>query len=91
MLLHRLDHGRPLRRAMEAAGLTGPDLAKRTREVDPEGRGVSPAVVGFLTSTGRSGRDRCRIRTAWLIATGVNAPLQELFSMPPASTSTDER
>lgn len=90
-LLHRKDHGRPLRKAMKEADLSGPELAAATRLVDPEGIGVSPAVIGFLAGTGRSARERCKLRTAWLIAEGVKQPLQELFNMPTRSTSTEER
>lgn len=89
--LHRKANGEPLRAAMRKAGLSGPDLAARTRQLDPAGRGVSPAVVGFLSGTGRSARERCRLTTAWLIAEGVGVPLQELFDMPTKSTSTVER
>lgn len=90
-LLHRKDHGGPLRQAMRDAGLSGPDLAAATRRVDPEGKGVSPSLIGFLTGTGRSARERCRLRTAWLIAEGVGQPLQNLFSLTQESTSTKER
>lgn len=90
-VLHRKDHGTPLREAMQEAGLSGPELAAATRLVDPEGIGVSPAVIGFLAGTGRSARERCKLRTAWLIAEGVSQPLQALFSMPTRSTSTEER
>lgn len=90
-LLHRRDDGRPIREAMEAAGMSGPDLAQATRNVDPDGKGISPALIGFLTGTGRSARDRCRLNSAWLIAQALRKPLQDLFSMPRVSTSTDER
>lgn len=89
-LLLRRDGGRPIRAAMDAAGLSGPDLAQATRTVDPAGKGVSPALIGFLTSTGRSARDRCRIWSGWLIAEALRKPVQDLF-MPSRSTSTEER
>lgn len=89
-LLLRRDEGRPIRAAMDAAGLSGPDLAQITRQIDPDGRGVSPALVGFLAGSGRSARDRCRLRSAWLIAEALEQPMQRLF-MPSDSTSTVER
>lgn len=91
MLLHRRDSGRPIRAAMREAGLSGPELAERTRRIDPTGRGVSPAAIGFITGTGRSARERCRLRTGWLIADGLDKSLQQLFCMPSSSTSTVER
>jgi hypothetical protein len=89
-VLHRKDQGRPLREAMSKAGLTGPDLAAATRRVDPDGRGVSPALIGFLVGTGRSARDRCKARTGQLIAAVLDAPVHELFDMPTESTSTED-
>lgn len=92
--LHRKSEGKPLRDAMEAANLTIEELARATKEVDPAGRGVSPATIGRLTSRGRSGRDRCEQDTAWFVALALhaktNAPLQDLF-MPPHLTVTVER
>lgn len=90
-LLHRIDAGRPIRDAMQAASLTIPDLAEATKAIDPDGRGLSPAVIGFLVSEGRSARERCRLRTAWLLASALGKPVQSLFSMFAASTSTEER
>lgn len=92
--LHRKDGGQPIRDAMKAAGLSGPALAEATRRVDPDGRGVSAAIIGRLAGTGLSERERCRLRTAWLIAVALQAPLQnlfELFSAPRAVTVTEER
>lgn len=73
---------------MEAAGLSGPELAQATREVDPDGRGVSPALIGFLTCAGRSARERCRLHSGWLIATALNEPLQDLFMPDVLPTQT---
>jgi hypothetical protein len=80
---------------MRAAGLSGPELAEATKEVDPTGKGVSPATVGRLTGRGKTARDRCEMETAWRIAEALhrrtNAPLQDLFAMPPHLTVTVER
>lgn len=93
--LHRKDDGQPLRDAMKAAGLSIPGLAEATRRVDPAGKGVSPSTVGHITGRGRTARERCELETAWLVAEALhqetNAPLQDLFAMPPRSTVTVER
>ncbi|TQF04803.1 XRE family transcriptional regulator [Kitasatospora acidiphila] len=89
--LHRKRNGQPLRDAMKAGGWSIPKLAEATKTVDPLGRGVSRSAVGVLVTQGSSARKRCRIRTAWLIADALGQPLQDLFDMPGASTSTEER
>lgn len=93
--LTRKDDGRPLRDAMARAGLSIPALAEATRRVDPAGKGVSAATVGRLAAQGKSARDSCELRTAWVIASALHkettAPLQDLFAMPTPSTSNIER
>jgi hypothetical protein len=93
--LRRKDDGRPIRAAMERAGLSGPELAQATREVDPTGKGVSPATVGRIAGQGKTARDNCEMETAWFVAEALhrrtNAPLQDLFAMPTGSTSNIER
>ena len=93
--LRRKDDGRPIRAAMERAGLSGPELAQATREVDPTGKGVSPATVGRIAGQGKTARDNCEMETAWFVAEALhrrtNAPLQDLFAMPTGSTSRIER
>ncbi|GAA3851734.1 hypothetical protein GCM10023084_02450 [Streptomyces lacrimifluminis] len=97
--LHRKGEGKPLRDAMERADLTIEELAEATKTVDPDGKGVSPATVGRLTSRGTSARERCEEKTAWFVAvvlhSKTNAPLQDLFDppffIPSHSTSTVER
>lgn len=93
--LHRKRDGQPLRDAMVRAGLSGPELAEATKEVDPTGRGVSPATVGRITGQGKTARQRCELDTAWFVAEALhrrtNAPLQDLFAMPSPSTSNIER
>jgi hypothetical protein len=90
-LLHRKSHGEPLRRAIKASGLSIPKLAAATKEVDETGQGISHGAIGMLAAEGKSARERCRLRTAWLIADALNQPIQKLFDMPAASTSTKER
>lgn len=93
--LSRKGKGQPLREAMERAGFTIEELAEATKEVDPAGKGASPASIGFLISRGKSARTNCEWTTAWWVAEALHrrtaAPLQDLFSMPPRSTSTVER
>ena len=89
--LIRKGDGQPIRDAMRAAELSGPALSAATKRVDPRGKGVSPAAIGFITGRGRSAQDRCRLRTAWLIADALDVPLQRLFAMPTVSTDTVER
>lgn len=80
--LNRRDHGQPIREAMRNSGLSIQGVADATRTVDPAGHGVSRSAVGVLVAQGPSARDRCRIRTAWLIADALDQPLQNLFNMP---------
>ena len=93
--LSRKGAGQPLRDAMERAGLTGLELAEATKEVDPTGKGISPATVGRLAGRGKTARDQCEWTTAWVVAEALhrrtNAPLQDLFAMPTHSTVTVER
>jgi hypothetical protein len=89
--LVRKGAGKPIRDAMRAAGLTGPELAEATRRVDPTGKGISPATVGRLAGRGKTARDECRLWTAWLMTEVLDTPIQRLFSMPTPSTSTVER
>lgn len=93
--LHRKDDGRPIRDAMDRAGLSIPALAEATKRVDPDGKGVSPATVGRLAGQGKTARSSCELKTAWFVAEALheetNAPLQDLFAMPTPSTSNIER
>ncbi|MFE6408211.1 XRE family transcriptional regulator [Streptomyces sp. NPDC057837] len=93
--LHRKDDGRPIRDAMARAGLSIPQLAEATRRVDPAGKGVAAATVGRLAGQGKTARENCELRTAWLVAEALHeetsAPLQDLFAMPTGSTSNIER
>ncbi|MFC8271127.1 helix-turn-helix domain-containing protein [Streptomyces sp. NPDC057271] len=89
--LLRKGEGQPLRDEMKRQGLTLEELSEKTRRVDPEGRGVSPATIGRLTTKGRSARDRCELGTAWLITDVLDRPIQRYFLMPTHSTLTVER
>ncbi|MFD5031655.1 XRE family transcriptional regulator [Streptomyces sp. NPDC058220] len=89
--LLRKGNGQPIRDEMDRQKLTQAELAEKTRKVDPEGRGVSPATIGRVAGKGRTARDRCELNTAWLITEGLDARIHALFSMPSHSTATVER
>ncbi|WP_441251150.1 helix-turn-helix domain-containing protein [Kitasatospora sp. McL0602] len=90
--MRRRNNGEQLRSAMRAVGLTIPRLAEATRNADPLGVGISPSLIGFLVSTGKSGRNECSDRTAELISLALDVPIDELFlgglSVVADSTST---
>ncbi|MFJ2183399.1 hypothetical protein ACIOJG_22540 [Streptomyces anulatus] len=77
--MRRLDKGAPLRAAIKAAGLDIPHLAARTKELDPTGKGLSPAYVGFIAGTGKSAREDCSERAAELIAQALDQEVTALF------------
>ncbi|GGW41055.1 hypothetical protein GCM10010381_27350 [Streptomyces xantholiticus] len=87
----RKSEGRPIRDEMDRQGLTLEELSEMTRRVDPEGRGVSPKTIGRLVSRGRSGRNPCELRTAWLIVEAMDWQMHRGFSMPSPSISNPER
>ncbi|WP_330349230.1 helix-turn-helix transcriptional regulator [Streptomyces sp. NBC_00582] len=89
--LIRKSRGKPLRDAMKRRGVTQAELAARTREVDVRGQGVSVATVAKVTGSGETAAEKCRLRTAWLLATALAEPLQDHFDMPSVSTDTVER
>ncbi|WP_037576690.1 hypothetical protein [Phaeacidiphilus oryzae] len=75
----KLDGGQPLREALAESKLSIAELAQRTRELDPEHRGVTKSTIGHLVSTGTSERPGCRRRAAGLIAAAVDRPVDALF------------
>lgn len=93
----RLDGGQLLRAAMEARGVSIQELARRTAELDPDGRGVNWRSIGFLVSQGRSARETTTVRNADLIARALDVPIAMLFRTrirpvsPQAETSTHRR
>jgi len=86
--LFRKGAGEPIRAAMRRHGLSGPQLAVATRAVDPDGKGLSPAAVGQIAGRGATARDRCRLRSAWLVACALEEPLQDLFDIRMPTDST---
>lgn len=86
--MRRLDNGAPLRAAMAEAGLSVRALAAATKEIDPSGTGVSPAMVGRIRAEGTSGRDVMSDESAALIAAALRKPVHLLFGhdVPPMPT-----
>jgi hypothetical protein len=90
-VLQRREAGKPIRDAMEELGLSGPAVAAATKEIDPEGRGISPAKVGQLAGRGKTAKERCKRHTGELVAQVLQRPLDALFFMPTPSMSIIER
>lgn len=74
-------HPRVLRQAMKDAGLSIPGLSLRTKEMDPNGKGVSVPLIGFLVSEGKSARTTCSAPTGKLIAEALGRPIESLFAV----------
>lgn len=87
----RKGEGKPLREAMKRRGLSASKLAAATKAADIRGRGIGKSAVCLLVKEGPEGDSPRRLRTAWLVATVLKEPLQELFDMPSVSTDTVER
>ncbi|XMN09361.1 XRE family transcriptional regulator [Streptomyces griseobrunneus] len=88
----RNGEGQPLRDALKRQQLTLDQLSEKTKQVDPEGRGVSPATIARLTGRGTTARERTELRTAWLITEALDDRMHALFSRTPThSTATVER
>lgn len=77
--MRRLDKGAPLRAAMQAAGLDIPRLAAKTREIDPEGKGISKSLVGFIVGSGKTAREECSDRAAELISAALGQEVTDFF------------
>lgn len=83
--MQRVDRGQPLRDAIAKAGLSIPKLAALTKEIDPDGRGLSASYIGFYTSTGRSAREKTSKRAAGLMTkalktAGVDNDARPIFT-----------
>lgn len=81
----RRDEGEPLRKAMYDHGTGLKALALRTQEVDPEGKGVSWQLCGFLATRQPWARDTTSLRTAELIEKALGAKPGALFEKSVAS------
>ena len=77
--VRRRNGGKDLHDALYYADLSHNGLAKRTQGVDPEGKGVSPQLIGFLLSRREWGRDTTTHRTAQLIEQALGVEPWALF------------
>lgn len=92
--MRRLDNGTPIRTAMKHAGLDIKGLAAKTREVDPDGRGLAKSAIYYMVGTGKSAREEHSDRAAILVAEALAVPVSRLFvedPLPMASESTSTR
>ncbi|MGP4114613.1 XRE family transcriptional regulator [Streptomyces sp. 4N509B] len=83
--MQRVDGGEPLRAGIAKAGLSIPKLAALTKEIDPDGRGLSASYIGFYASTGRSAREKTSKRAADLMtkalkAAGIDVDARPIFT-----------
>lgn len=63
------------------AGTNMVALAARTREIDPDGKGVSHQLISFLASDSDWSRDSTRPRSASLIEDALSVPRGSLFEV----------
>ncbi len=85
----RRDSGTPIRTAMNRAGLDIKALAAKTREVDPEGRGISKTLIGYALTSGKTAREEFSERASILISTALDEPLGRLFHLEDSGTSSE--
>jgi hypothetical protein len=90
----RKDRGEPLRAAMREAGIGLTALAARTKLADPDGKGVSYQLLGFLTKDAgkaavSSARETCSVPSAALIAKALGEPVGALFDIIEAPSRSD--
>jgi hypothetical protein len=88
----RINDGQALKDAMAAAGVGMQALADRTKAKDPDGKGVSLALVGFLTQDkdrSRHARETCSVESAALIEDALGVPRGSLFDRVEAPSRND--
>lgn len=88
--MRRLNKGAALRQAMADAGLDIPRLVEATQQVDPQGNGLSRAMIGFIVGRGKSAREECSDRAADLLARALHTPLEDLFAVEASSSVAHE-
>jgi hypothetical protein len=90
----RKDGGAPLRAAMAGQEIGLQALADRTRLADPDGKGVSFQLLGFLTQdagASRHARETCEPRTARLVEEALGVPRWTLFEEIEAPSRSDKQ
>lgn len=89
----RIQGGEALRAAMTEAGVGLEELARRTRLADPDSKGVSYQLIGFLTRDRSAGPGRSRettsVPTAMLIEDALGKPRGSLFTEIEAPSRSD--
>lgn len=90
----RKDGGAPLRTVMRDQKIGLQALAQRTKLADPDGKGVSFQLLGFLTQdagASRHARETCEPRTAGLIEDALGVPRKSLFDLVEAPSRSDKQ
>lgn len=77
----RIERGEPLREAMFQNSVGLKALALRTQAADPDGRGISFQLVGFLATRQPWARETTTPRTAHLIEQALQVPEGTLFEV----------
>jgi hypothetical protein len=77
----RIDGGEPLREAMFQRGVGLKALALRTQAADPDGKGISWQLAGFLATRHSWARETTTPRTAQLIEQALAVPEGSLFEV----------
>jgi len=88
----RKDGGQALRQAMADEGIGLQTLAQRTKVADPAGKGVSLALIGFLTQdaeASRHARETTSPETADLIEKALGKQPGALFDKVEAPSRSD--
>ena len=90
----RNNGGRALRQAMADEGIGLQTLAARTKVADPAGKGVSLALIGFLTQDAedsRHARETTSPATADLIEKALGVEPGALFTKEEAPSRSEEQ
>lgn len=90
----RKQGGEPLRAALREQGIGLQELARRTKLADPDSKGVSYQLLGFLTqdrAASRHARDTCSVPTAMLIEDALGKPRGSLFTEIEAPSRSDRQ
>lgn len=69
-----------IREAMDRHGIGMKRLSRATRDVDPDGRGISWQLIGFLASAAPWGRDTTTVESAQLLADALGEDFGKLFA-----------
>lgn len=88
----RIGGGGPLRDAIAASEIGLQGVARRTKALDPDGKGVSYQLIGFLTqdpASSRHARQTCSVPSAGLIEDALGAPRGTLFAVTEAPSRSD--